>query len=323
MKNLERLEPECSERNAARSRVERSIETRGECGEQDSGNDAPSVGRHGRKSRGTATKERVLRTSKAKQRSEAIESVCLLQSKVTELVETYMPLVRQIARRYSQFNPDSLEDLIQVGAIGLLKAIRYYDPNRPRSASFKTLATCYIRGEIRHYLRDHCSLVQVPRRLTEVTSQISQLEEKLTQTLNHTPTVQELASYSGLSVQEILEAQLSWEARLHYESFDSTGDDEDREDRRSLCEMVPDRKYQELQRSREDRELVSQALQRLGERSRRILEFVFFYDLSQKETASVLGLSEMGVSRALHSGLKKLKEIMAADNRTQSEGGSN
>jgi RNA polymerase sigma-B factor len=263
---------------------------------------------------GTRAAER-LKVSKAKRRSEAIESVCLLQSKCTEIVESYMPLVRQIARRYSQFNPDSLEDLVQVGAIGLLKAIRYYDPNRPRSASFKTLATCYIRGEIRHYLRDHCSLVQVPRRLAEVTSQISQLEEKLTQILDHTPTVQELAEHSGLSVKEILEAQLSWEARLHYESFDSGGEDDDRDERRSLCETVPDRKYQELQRSREDRELVSQALQRLGERSRRILEFVFFYDLSQKETASVLGLSEMGVSRALHSGLKKLKEIMSGENR--------
>jgi len=251
--------------------------------------------------------------SKDKARAAAIESACLLQAQCSDLVRSYMPLVRQIARRYCQFNPDSLEDLVQVGAIGLLKAIRYYDPKRPRSASFKTLATCYIRGEIRHYLRDHCSLVQVPRRLAEVTSQLSQLEEKLTQMLDHAPTVQELSSHSGYTVQEILDAQVSWEARLHYESFDSIGDDEDREDKRSLCELVPDRKYQELQRIREERELVTQALKRLGERSRRILEFVFFYDLSQKETASVLGLSEMGVSRALHSGLKKLKEIMTAD----------
>ncbi|MFX6435481.1 sigma factor, partial [Acinetobacter baumannii] len=62
-------------------------------------------------------------------------------------MKQHMPLVRQIARRYSQFNPDSMEDLVQVGSIGLLKAVKYYDPNRTRSASFKTLATCYIRGE--------------------------------------------------------------------------------------------------------------------------------------------------------------------------------
>lgn len=260
-----------------------------------------------------------IKTTSARVKSRAFSTVPIprsyLEGQASQLVRTHMPLVRQIARRYSQFNPDSLEDLVQVGSIGLLKAIRYYDPNRTRTASFKTLATCYIRGEIRHYLRDHCSIVQVPRRLSEMTSQISQLEEKLTQALNHTPTVQELAKHSGLSVPEILEAQLSWEARLHYESFDSMGEDEEREEKRSLCETVPDRKYQDLQRRREEHELVSKALARLGRRSRQILEFVFFYDLSQKETASVLGLSEMGVSRAIHSSLKKLKEILASENR--------
>jgi RNA polymerase sigma-B factor len=244
----------------------------------------------------------------------AVAPSCL-EGQAAQLVRSHMPLVRQIARRYSQFNPDSLEDLVQVGSIGLLKAIRYYDPNRTRTASFKTLATCYIRGEIRHYLRDHCSIVQVPRRLAELTSHISQLEERLTQSLSHTPTVQELAAHSGLSVPEILEAQISWEARLHYESFDAIGEDEEREEKRSLSDTVPDRKYQDLQRRREEHELVSKALERLGRRSRQILEFVFFYDLSQKETASVLGLSEMGVSRAIHSSLKKLKEILTSEAR--------
>jgi DNA-directed RNA polymerase specialized sigma subunit len=109
------------------------------------------------------------------------------------IVRKFMPLVRQIARRYSQYNPDSMEDLVQVGSIGLLKAIKYYDPNRERSASFKTLATCYIRGEIRHYLRDHSSLVQVPRKLTEMNAQLAALEERLTRQFDRAPTLQELA----------------------------------------------------------------------------------------------------------------------------------
>lgn len=232
-----------------------------------------------------------------------------------QVVVRFMPLVRQIARRYSQFNPDSMEDLVQVGSIGLLKAIKYYDPNRSRSASFKTLATCYIRGEIRHYLRDHCSLVQVPRKLTEMNAQLSQVEERLTKSLDRSPTVQELADQTGFSVQEILEAQQSWEARIHYESLDSSGEEDDRDDKRSLSETVPDKKYQDLQHASEERELISQALKRLGERTREIVEFVFFYDLSQKETASVLGLSEMGVSRAVHSALKKLKDNLKTDSK--------
>jgi RNA polymerase sigma-B factor len=226
-----------------------------------------------------------------------------------------MPLVRQIARRYSQYNPDSLEDLVQVGSIGLLKAVKYYDPNRARSASFKTLATCYIRGEIRHYLRDHTSIVQVPRKLTEINAQLAQLEEKLTKQFDRAPTVPELAAASGYSVADVLEAQQSWEARIHYESFDSHGEEEEREDKRCLSEMVADRKALESMLASEERELVLQALKRLGERTREIVEFVFFYDLSQKETATVLGLSEMGVSRAVHSGLKKLRDILKTEVR--------
>lgn len=237
----------------------------------------------------------------------------LKEEETDDLVRQYMPLVRQFARRYAQFNSDYTEDLIQVGSIGLLKAIKYYDPRRARSASFKTLATCYIRGEIRHYLRDHCSLVQVPRRLTEMNSQLAQLEEKLTKVLDHVPSVNELAIYSGFTVQEVLEAQQSWEARIHYESFDSQSEDDEREDRRSLSETVPDKRYQEQLSSNEERELVAQALKKLGDRTRQIVEFVYFYDLSQKETATVLGLSEMGVSRAVHTGLKRLKEIMQND----------
>ncbi len=227
-----------------------------------------------------------------------------------------MPLVARIARRYSKFTRESIEDLMQVGAIGLLKAIRYYDPHRQKAASFQTLATYYIQGEIRHYLRDHSSLVQVPRKFAEVNAFLSRLEEQLSQTLKHSPSVYELARHSGLSVGEILEAQVSWEARVHYESLDPLiTDADDREDRRSFSEQVPDRKDQDKQINKEERELINQALHRLADRNRQVLEFVFFYDLSQKETASVLGISEMGVSRAVNDGLKKLREILGRDER--------
>ncbi|MGH9548502.1 MAG: sigma-70 family RNA polymerase sigma factor, partial [Terriglobales bacterium] len=249
-------------------------------------------------------------TLSSKKTEKFVESEKCSQSELSETVRKFMPLVRQIARRYSQYNPDSLEDLVQVGSIGLLKAVKYYDPHRARSASFKTLATCYIRGEIRHYLRDHCSIVQVPRKLTEMNAQLSQLEEKLTRKLDRAPTLQELAANSGFSLPEILEAQQSWEARIHYESFDSANEEEERDDRRALSELVADKRALDQQHASEERELVTQALKRLGERTREIVEFVFFYDLSQKETATVLGLSEMGVSRAVHSALKKLRESL-------------
>jgi RNA polymerase sigma-B factor len=224
-----------------------------------------------------------------------------------------MPLVNQIAKRYGRFRPDLVEDLVQVGAIGLLKAIEYYDPDRARVASFKTVASCYIKGEIRHYLRDHSLLVQVPRKFSEINAQVSQLEETLSRELGRSPSVEELSSRAGYSVQEICDAQRSWDACVHYESFDARGDQEEKDDSRALLEVVADRKYQDFQLAAEDRELIVQALKTLGEKTRQIVEFVYFYDLTQKETARELGISEMGVSRTIRRALVKLKDILTTE----------
>lgn len=234
-------------------------------------------------------------------------------SPIEATVREYMPLVHQIARKYSRSRPDLYEDLVQVGAIGLLKSIQYYDPERTRVASLRTVASCYIKGEIRHYVRDHSSLVQVPRKFNEINAHLSALEESLARELGHTPTVSELSERSGYTVKEICDAQSSWDACAHYESFDHLEGEDDREDSRVLSELVPDKKYQDFVLAAEDRELITQALKGLGEKTRQIVEFVFFYDFSQKETAQKLGISEMGVSRAVHTALGKLKELLTKE----------
>lgn len=230
-----------------------------------------------------------------------------------ELVKQYLPLVRQIAKRYGRMMPENTEDLIQIGCVGLLKAIKYYDSDRQHKASFRTFATVYIKGEIRHYLRDHGTLVQVPRRLNEINSKIVQLEEVLTRELDHVPSVEELAARSGFSSDEVREAREARDHCHHYESLESSDDDDGREDTRILSEMVADKKYLDELSYSEDREVISQALVSLGERTKKIIEFVYFYDLTQKETAKILGLSEMGVSRAVRSALGKLKELMLTE----------
>ena len=237
-----------------------------------------------------------------------------LEGKETsKTVREYLPLVERIAGRYSRFRPDMLDDLVQVGCIGLLKAIKYYDPSRARLASFKTLASCYIKGEIRHFLRDHGSLVQVPRRFTEISTQLSQVEESLHKELQRAPSVHELSQRSGHSVKDICEVLQSLDACTHYESLEAGDDRDDSEDNRALGEMVADRKHQDFVLASEDRELITQAVKQLGERTSKIVEFVFFYDLTQKETAQKLGLSEMVVSRAMRNGLSKLKEILSTE----------
>lgn len=229
------------------------------------------------------------------------------------LVKQYMPLISHIARRYSRFNTDILEDLIQVGAIGLLKAIKYYDPNRAHSASFKTLAACYIKGEIRHYLRDHSSLVRLPRKFNEINMQLALLHESLSKELDRTPTIYELSERSGYSIQQICDAQQSADACTHYESFESVDEHDEQEDSRALAEVVADRKYQDFVLAEEDRERIAGAMKVLSEKTRQIMEFIFFHDLTQKETARKMGVSEMVVSRAVHSSLKKLKDVLATE----------
>lgn len=232
---------------------------------------------------------------------------------LSRLVTKYVPLIRHIARRYHPFSADSMEDLIQVGSIGLLKAVKYYDPNRARSASFKTVATYYIRGEIQHYLRDQCFPVHVPRTLIEMKARIAQMEERLTKELARTPSAQELANASGCSLQDIIEAEQSLELQTYDDIFDSFDDPEEVAHCQSLSEILPDQKYQAWQHASEEREQIVQALKRLGEPMQVIVEFIYFYDLSQKETAAVLGLSEMNISRGLHRALKKLRYLLTTD----------
>lgn len=227
-----------------------------------------------------------------------------------EIVKGYLPVVRQIAKRYSRLNPDLYEDLLQVGCVGLLKACKNYDPNRQAKASFRTFALVYIKGEIRHYLRDHSSLVQMPRRLNEISHRINHLEEQMMHELSRTPTIEELSLRSGYSAQDVLEARHSWEACTRMESLDSTEDAEGREENRAMSEMLADHRQLQAVSHAEEREIVAQALKNVGERTRQIIEFVYFYDLTQKEAAEIMGLSEMGVSRTLRRALAKLKDIL-------------
>ncbi len=238
-----------------------------------------------------------------------VGEICLA-SNTEEVVKRYLPVVRQIAKRYSRLYPDIYEDLLQVGCVGLLKACKTYDENRQGKASFRTFALVYIKGEIRHYLRDQSSLVQMPRRLNEISQKVNVLEEQMMHELSRMPTVEELSSRSGFSTAEVREARQSWEACTRLESLDATEDPERGEETRAMYDTIADQRHVQAQSRAEDREIVIQALKNVGERTRQIIEFVYFYDLTQKEAAEIMGLSEMGVSRTLRRAMTKLKDIL-------------
>lgn len=236
-----------------------------------------------------------------------------VRSSTDELVRQYLPLVKQVSSKYSRLGTATLEDLIQIGCIGLLKAIRYYDDNREHKASFRSFAIVYIKGEIRHFLRDHGSLVQVPRKLSDLGTKISQTEEALTKELERVPTPEEIAFRLGASAADIREAQISWDICNRYECLEAPDDDDGHGDSRALSEMVADHRSSEQVSTWEERQALREAVTSLGEKARQIVEFVYFYDLTQKQTANLLGLSEMGVSRTLKSAVSKLREILSTE----------
>lgn len=243
------------------------------------------------------------------------ESDNSLQTRIDEaLVREYLPVVKQIARRYSRASAASLDDLVQVGSLGLLKAVQGYDRDRCRNASFHSYAQLFIKGEIRHYLRDQAALIQQPRRLSESAARIVTVEEALKRELQRTPTLDELSLRSGLSVAELVETMQSSDACHFYDSLDGgTSEDDCNLSDRGLSEVLADKRQTEAMERAELREILVHSLRNLGAKTREIIEFVYFQDLTQKETAQLLGWSEMKVSRAVKKGLAKLKEILLTE----------
>src|SRR3954452_16695223 len=143
-----------------------------------------------------------------------------------QLIEQYMSLGRSLARRYS-YRGEQLEDLVQIGAIGLIKAIDRFDVNR--GVELTTYATPNIIGEIKRHFRDKGWSVRVPRGLQELNVQISRLMEQLTVQLGRSPTIPELAKAAGVEEEEVLEALESGRAysSLSLSSGGGGGDDDD------------------------------------------------------------------------------------------------
>src|SRR3989454_5422630 len=143
-----------------------------------------------------------------------------------QLIEQYMSLVRSLARRYS-YRGEQLEDLVQIGAIGLIKAIDRFDLDR--GVELTTYATPNIIGEIKRHFRDKGWSVRVPRGLQELNVQLSRLIEQLTVQLGRSPTIQELAKGAQVDEEEVLEALESSRAYTSLSLSAGLGQDEDGE----------------------------------------------------------------------------------------------
>ena len=224
-----------------------------------------------------------------------------------QLIERYMSLVRSLARRYS-YRGEQLEDLVQIGAIGLIKAIDRFDVNR--GVELTTYATPNIIGEIKRNFRDRGWSVRVPRGLQELNIQLSRLIEELTVQHARSPTIAELAKSAGVSEEEVLEALESGRAYSALSlSAGSAGHDEDGE--LDPLESLGTEEYQ--YEVSEDRAVLAPGFRVLDERERKILHLRFFEGLTQSQIAQQVGISQMHVSRLIRRSLEKIRQEIAAE----------
>ena len=223
-----------------------------------------------------------------------------------ELVRLHLPLVEHCARRFRN-RGEPHEDLVQVGTIGLIKAVDRFETDR--GVEFSTYATPTIIGEIKRYFRDKGWAIRVPRRLQELRMQISATTAELSQKLGRSPTPRELAEVIGCSVEEIIEGMESSNAYSTL-SLDASGDSSD-EGPPSLLDSlgVDDQNLEHV----EIRESIKPLLEGLGPREKRILLLRFFKNMTQSQIAEEIGVSQMHVSRLLTKTLAQLRASLEQD----------
>jgi RNA polymerase sigma-B factor len=223
-----------------------------------------------------------------------------------QLVQSNMGLVYHVAYRFSQQCAEPVEDLQQVGYLGLIRAIERFNPEQ--GASFSCFAIPYIRGEILHFLRDKGGLVKIPRRFAELQKKSQKIIQELTLSLGRNPKDQEIATALNISLKEWRDIKIAAMNRLPLSLDMTIGHTVD--DTTTLGETLADNKITHLQSQQEDRLQLENALSQLENKTQMAIKCVFFQELSRKEAAQKLGVSPMTVSRNVQKGIEQLINLL-------------
>ncbi len=220
-----------------------------------------------------------------------------------ELVQLHLALVDHCARRFAN-RGEPLDDLVQVGTIGLIKSVDRFDTDR--GVEFSTYATPTIIGEIKRYFRDKGWAIRVPRRLQELRMSIGSVTGEMAQELGRSPTPREIAERLGLSVEEVLEGIESSNA---YATLSLDAGDSGDEGGASMLDTLgtDDEGLMHV----EIRESIKPLIERLPAREKRILLLRFFRGMTQSQIATEIGVSQMHVSRLLNRTLAELRESLS------------
>jgi RNA polymerase sigma-B factor len=224
-----------------------------------------------------------------------------------ELVERFLPLARQLARRYQRAG-EPLDDLMQVASMGLIKAIDRFDP--AREIAFSSYAVPTILGEIKRHFRDRTWSVRVPRDLQELTLRVDKAVEELSDALRRQPSVAEIGAAVGADEEQVLEAMQAGGA-YRAVSFDAPRAGSGEEEVATLADSVGvdedgfDRA--------EERATLEHLLTTITSRERDVLRMRFEKDMTQAEIGAVIGVSQMQVSRVIRQALSRLRAAAGAD----------
>lgn len=223
-----------------------------------------------------------------------------------QIVQLNLGLVRREAHRWTQQCTENRDDLIQVGVLGLIRAIERFELER--GCAFSSFALPYIRGEIQHYLRDKSPSIRIPRSWLALRQQSVKVSRQLARELQRQPTDQEIAIALQVPLEQWQDIKLAYrnQAPLSLDSPIKDGE----EGQINLVDLVADPQYRSFQLAQDDRLRLQQALVQLEQKTREILEFVFLHDLTQKEVAEQLNISVITVSRRVKKGVNALQNLM-------------
>lgn len=230
-----------------------------------------------------------------------------------KIVLHYERLVHSLARKYSH-NRGNHEDLAQVGMIGLLISVERY--NKDFGKTFEAFAIPTIIGEIKRFIRDRTWSVHVPRRIKELGPKINRAVDQLTNDLQKSPTIQDIAKYLNVSDEEVLETM---EMSQSYKalSVDYKHEVDAEGGSVSILDLVglEEKNYEKV----DIHMMLESIFPVLPEREQQILKYIFFDNLSQQEVGDLLGISQMHVSRLQRRSLRKLREVIEKESNNVME----
>ncbi|MFE2022286.1 RNA polymerase sigma factor SigF [Streptomyces sp. NPDC059499] len=225
------------------------------------------------------------------------------------LIEMNLSLVRFAASRFRNRGGDDTEDIVQVGTIGLIKAIDRFDLSR--EVEFATFAVPYIVGEIKRFFRDTTWSVHVPRRLQELRVELAKAKEHLSAELDRDPTVRELAAHLDLPEEEIIEGLVAANGYSAGSLDTPSADSDSGNDQRSYADLLGE--DDPAMESVENLQTLAPLLEQLDERERKIVQMRFGQEMTQSQIGAELGVSQMHVSRLLSRIVQRLRTGMCVE----------